>query len=73
MSASEELRDAGRKLEAAVEVDHIVALDPTAAVALSDWLYHTAWLIASNKGRVEGVQSSVMALRVARAINGDTP
>jgi hypothetical protein len=37
---------------------------------LANWLDHTASLIEGNKGAIEGVQSSGMALLTARAING---
>jgi hypothetical protein len=39
-------------------------------LAVAAWLDHTASLIEGNKGAIEGVQSSGMALVTARAING---
>ena len=39
-------------------------------LALANWLDHTASLIEGNKGAIECVQSSGMALVTARAING---
>ena len=38
--------------------------------ALANWLDHTASLVEGNKGSIEGIQSSGMALLTARAIIG---
>ena len=44
--------------------------EPAIHLALANWLDHTASLIEGNKGAIEGVQSSALALVTARAING---
>jgi len=61
---AEELRAAARELR--------VQADGTFHLAVSRWLDHTATLIEGNKGGIEGVQSSGMALSTARAINEAT-
>jgi hypothetical protein len=56
------------------DAEHIASWHPAVALAVADWLFHTATLIELNPTGLAGTQSSIMADLVARAyLAGEQP